>query len=205
MAASMNRIRGLKLWQMGLLVVVLLVAGGAAYTAYARSTSADDDVLGENQQLFNVAYGDLVNQVSTNGSLIFPEKEALTFGTEGIVTELLVEEGQRASQGEVLARLDPLTVSFLQQEVAQARVDLQAAEELLEEIRQGHTPLELAQLQESVANADFQVQEAQEALEDAKEPNTAEELQAQEELLPAARVLLRAAGDPLSAYSPGNT
>ncbi len=107
MAASMNRIRGLKLWQMGLLVVVLLVAGGAAYTAYARSTSADDDVLGENQQLFNVAYGDLVNQVSTNGSLIFPEKEALTFGTAGIVTELLVEEGQRVSQGEVLARLDP--------------------------------------------------------------------------------------------------
>ena len=61
MAASMNRIRGLKLWQMGLLVVVLLVAGGAAYTAYARSTSADDEALGENQQLFNVAYGDLLS------------------------------------------------------------------------------------------------------------------------------------------------
>ncbi|MFB3119050.1 MAG: biotin/lipoyl-binding protein, partial [Stenotrophomonas maltophilia] len=204
MAASMNRIKGLKLWQMGLLVVVLLVAGGAAYTAYARSTSADDNVLGENQQLFDVAYGDLVNQVSTNGSLIFPEKEALTFGTEGIVTELLVEEGQRVSQGEVLARLDPLTVSFLQQGVAQARVDLQAAEELLEEIRQGHTPLELAQLQESVADADFQVQEAEEALEDAKEPNTAEELQAQEELLAAARVILRDAGDSLTELSPGN-
>jgi len=43
MAASLNRIRGLKLWQMGLLVVVLLVAGGAAYTAYARSTSPGDE------------------------------------------------------------------------------------------------------------------------------------------------------------------
>ncbi len=61
MAASMNRIRGLKLWQMGLVVVVLLVAGGAAYTVYARSTSADDDALGEDQQLFNVAYGDLLS------------------------------------------------------------------------------------------------------------------------------------------------
>ena len=127
MAASMNRIRGLKLWQVSLLVVVLVVGGGAAYTAYARSTSADDDALGENQQLFNVAYGDLVNQVSTNGSLIFPEKESLSFGSGGIVSELLVEEGQRVSQGEVLARLDALTVSSLQQEVAQAKVDLQAA------------------------------------------------------------------------------
>ncbi len=107
MAISLNRIRSLKIWQVGLLVGVLLVAGGAAYTAYARSTSSDDEALGENQQLFNVAYGDLVNQVSTNGSLVFPEKEALSFGTDGIVSELLVEEGQRVSQGEVLARLIP--------------------------------------------------------------------------------------------------
>ncbi len=58
MAISLNPIRSLKLWQVGLLVSVLLVAGGAAYTAYARSTSAGDEALGENQQLFEVAYGD---------------------------------------------------------------------------------------------------------------------------------------------------
>ena len=182
MAISLNRIRSLKIWQVGLLVVVLLVAGGAAYTAYARSTSADAGSLKENQQLFKVAFGDLVDQVSTNGSLVFPEKEALSFGTEGIVSELLVEEGQRVPQGEVLAKLDPLTVSSLHREVAQVRLDLQAAEELLKETRQGHTPLELAQLREAVANADFQVQEAQEALEDAQVPHTAEQIQAQEEL-----------------------
>ena len=202
MAISLNRIRSLKIWQVVLLAGVLVVAGGAAYTAYARSTSADDEALGENQQLFKVDYGDLVNQVSTNGSLIFPEKEALSFGTEGIVSELLVEEGQRVPQGEVLARLDPLTVSSLRREVAQARVDLQAAEELLEETRLGHTPLELAQLQEAVAEADFQVQEAQEALEDAQVPNTAEEIQAQEEFLAAALVDLRDAKDSLAELSP---
>ena len=89
MAISLNPIKSLKLWQVSLLAGVLLVAGGAAYTAYARSTSADDGALGENQQLFNVAYGDLVSQVSTNGSQVFPEKEALSFGTEGIVRELV--------------------------------------------------------------------------------------------------------------------
>ena len=204
MAISLNRIRSLKIWQVGLLVGVLLVVGGAAYTAYAKSTSADVEALGENQQLFKVAYGDLVNQVSTNGSLIFPEKEALSFGTEGIVSELLVEEGQRVPQGEVLARLDLLTVSTLQREVAQARVDLQAAEELLKETRQGHTPLELAQLQEAVADADFQVQEAQEALEDAQEPYSAEEILAQEELLAETRVNLRDAKDSLTELSPDN-
>ena len=204
MAISLNRIRSLKIWQVGLLVVVLLVAGGAAYTAYARSTSADAGSLKENQQLFKVAFGDLVDQVSTNGSLVFPEKEALSFGTEGIVSELLVEEGQRVPQGEVLAKLDPLTVSSLHREVAQVRLDLQAAEELLKETRQGHTPLELAQLREAVANADFQVQEAQEALEDAQVPHTAEQIQAQEELLAAARVTLRDAKDSLAELSPDN-
>jgi HlyD family secretion protein len=204
MAISLNRIRSLKIWQVGLLVVVLLVAGGAAYTAYARSTSADAGSLKENQQLFKVAFGDLVDQVSTNGSLVFPEKEALSFGTEGIVSELLVEEGQRVPQGEVLAKLDPLTVSSLHREVAQVRLDLQAAEELLKETRQGHTPLELAQLQEAVADADFQVQEAQEALEDAQVPHTAEQIQAQEELLAAARVTLRDAKDSLAELSPDN-
>ena len=204
MAISLNRIRSLKIWQVGLLVVVLLVAGGAAYTAYARSTSADAGSLKENQQLFKVAFGDLVDQVSTNGSLVFPEKEALSFGTEGIVSELLVEEGQRVPQGEVLAKLDPLTVSSLHREVAQVRLDLQAAEELLKETRQGHTPLELAQLREAVANADFQVQEAQEALEDAQVPHTAEQIQAQEEPLAAARVTLRDAKDSLAELSPDN-
>ena len=204
MAISLNRIRSLKIWQVGLLVVVLLVAGGVAYTAYARSTSADAGSLKENQQLFKVAFGDLVDQVSTNGSLVFPEKEALSFGTEGIVSELLVEEGQRVPQGEVLAKLDPLTVSSLHREVAQVRLDLQAAEELLKETLQGHTPLELAQLREAVANADFQVQEAQEALEDAQVPHTAEQIQAQEELLAAARVTLRDAKDSLAELSPDN-
>ena len=204
MAMSLNRLRSLKIWQASLLAGALLVAGGAAYTVYARSTSADDQALGENQQLFEVAYGDLVNQVSTNGSLIFPDKEALSFGTEGIVSELLVEEGQRVPQGEVLARLDPLTVSFLHREVAQARVDLQAAEELLEETQQGHTLLELAQSREAMADADFQVQEAQEALEDAQKPYTAEQIQTQEQLLASARVTLRDARDNLSELSPDN-
>ena len=36
MAISLNRIRSLKIWQVGLLAGVLLVAGGAAYTAYAQ-------------------------------------------------------------------------------------------------------------------------------------------------------------------------
>ena len=203
--ATINRIRYLKVWQIGLVFAVLVVAGGAAYTAYARSTSADDQALGENQQLITVAYGDLINQVSTNGSLIFPEKETISFGTEGIVNVLFVEEGQQVDQGEVLARLDPLTIATLEQEVAQARVDLQSAEELLEETRQGYTPLERAQLEEAVADAGFQAQEAREVLDDAREPYSEQQIQTQEELLADARVALRDALDSLAALSPDNS
>ena len=58
--------------------------------------------------------GDLVNQVSTNGSIVFPNTEILTFGTQGAVGEVLVEEGQQVEEGQILADLDRSTVASLE-------------------------------------------------------------------------------------------
>ena len=64
--------------------------------------------------------GDLVNQVSTNGSIVFPNREILTFGTQGAVGGVLVEEGQQVEEGQILADLDRSTVASLEKAVAQA-------------------------------------------------------------------------------------
>ena len=127
MVTPVNVLKSLKRWQMVVLIVVLIGAGGSAYTVFGQTNGSGGEGLAENQEIITVRYGDLVNQVSTNGSLVFPEKEFLAFGTEGEVAELLVEEGQRVSKGDLLAKLDQVKVASLEKAVAQARLDLQSA------------------------------------------------------------------------------
>ena len=62
----------LKLWQMVTLVVVAVLGAALAYTSYSALTETDEVELVSNQKIYPVQYGDLINQVSTNGSLVFP-------------------------------------------------------------------------------------------------------------------------------------
>ena len=98
MEAILGALKALRPWHIVALAVVLLGSAGATYGIYASSTSADVTALAENQQLIPVQYGTLTNQVSTNGSLAFPEREELTFGAAGTVAEVLVTEGQRVGR-----------------------------------------------------------------------------------------------------------
>ena len=139
MGALADALNTLKLWQIGVLFGALLGAAGATYGFYTLVSDSGQEGLAEGQQLIPVQVGDLVNQISTNGSLIFPNKETLNFGTQGTVGVVLVEEGQP------LAGLDEAAVASLEKAVAQARVNLRNAEDALAEARDPHTPLDLAQ------------------------------------------------------------
>ncbi|MCH7472008.1 hypothetical protein IIA79_03545 [bacterium] len=75
-------------------------AAGISYGVYSRATDGDKDVLEEGQQAIVVRTGDLVNEVSTNGSLIYPNRETLRFGIQGTIGEVLVEEGQAVKNAE---------------------------------------------------------------------------------------------------------
>ena len=101
-------LKALKLWQFVLLAAALIGAAGATYGAYAVVTSSDGQALGDNERLIPVQFGNLVNQVTTNGSLVFPNRETLKFGSTGTVAEVLVEEGQQVAEGQALARLGGL-------------------------------------------------------------------------------------------------
>ncbi len=80
MVSIWNAFKSLTLWQIAVLTVVLFGAAGATYGGYVRGTSPDLVDLEENQQLIPVKYGDLVNEITTNGSLVFPNRETLSFG-----------------------------------------------------------------------------------------------------------------------------
>ncbi|MCL0044549.1 efflux RND transporter periplasmic adaptor subunit [Dehalococcoidia bacterium] len=160
--------RLLKLWQIVILVVILIGAAGISYIGYFHFSSSSEETLNDNQQLIPVQYGDLVNEVSTSGGLLFPNRTALTFGSSGIVGEVLVEEGQSVKIGQILAKLDSATVTSLEKKVAQTRVNLRDAEEGMDAINSTDDTL-LASLGEKIAQAQVNLQNAQDNLNSTEE------------------------------------
>ena len=171
MASPLEAFKNLRAWQVGVLMATLLGAAGITYGAYAMLGRSGEPKLGENQQLIPVQLGDLVNQVSTNGSIIFPNRETLTFGTQGTVGEVLVAEGQPVDEDQELAVLDETTKASLAEAVAQARVDLRKAEDALAKAKDPHTPLDVAQAEATVANARLSLENVQDALDSLLNPN----------------------------------
>ena len=174
MEALWNAVKSLAVWQIVALLAVMVGAAAAVYFVYAGAAQSDTTELAENQQLIPVRYGDIVNQVSTNGNLDFPERETLSFGIQGDLGELLVTEGQSVSVGQELARLDSSTIATLEEAVSQARVDLLQAEDALAELLEPKSEvtmaLDRAAAAEKVADARFQAQQAQEALDEVLDP-----------------------------------
>ena len=114
METLFDAIKSLKLWQIAVLAAVLFGGIGGAYGGYALIGDSDGTSLAENQQLIPVQRDNLVNQVSVSGSLVYPNRETLSFGSQGTAEEVLVEEGQRVVEGQPLARLDSATVASLE-------------------------------------------------------------------------------------------
>ena len=147
------------------LVLALLVSGGATYAGYELSSRGPSKGLEEDQQLVPIGFGDLVRQVTTSGSLEFPNRETLSFGTSGKVDRLMVRDGQSVTAGQELARLDPATLATLAQSVAQAQVDVITAQKLFDDLAKP-TELSLAQARRAVAGAEFDLQAARQASDD---------------------------------------
>ncbi len=57
-------------------------------------------------QIATVQRGDIAVDITASGNLELSDKRSLSFGTSGTVGEVLVEEGDSITKGQVLARLD---------------------------------------------------------------------------------------------------
>ena len=175
----LDALRVVKIWQAAVLVTLLVGTAGGTYGGYVLATRSGGDGLGENQQLIPVQRGDLVNLVSTNGSLVFPNRELLTFGTQGTLGEIMVEEGQRVEEGQALAKLDAATVASVERVAAQARVDLKRAEDALAKARDPHSPLDMAKAESKAAGARVSLQNARDALDRLLHPSAQDKAQAE--------------------------
>ena len=180
-----------------LIVGVLAVAGLAAVAlAYLETRGEDESALDEGQQLVEVRRGDLVNQVTSSGSIVFPNREELSFGVAGAVGALMVAEGDQVAAGQPLARLDDETASGLERDVAQAHVDLQASQDALQDAMAPPTILRRVEAEAAVAVAELSLQQAEEALADIKAPFTQAEIEeARSDVALALESMVRAQAD----------
>lgn len=168
MAVSGNGPRRLRIWQAGgltALVVTIVVVSLGASTLFGGSEPPSPPV---SQGEISGPAQPQVREISVKSKLVFPHRAELTFDTAGEIGEVLVKEGDRVTEGQPLARLDQVAVTTLEEAVAQARLDLDEAEEALDETKEEFVtlPLERADLDEKIAKATKELQDAQEKLED---------------------------------------
>ena len=166
----MNFLRSLKSWRGVVAVIALLMVVSIALAVFSRLNAPETGVA-EDQQLVAVRRGDLIDQVSVSGTVSFPERENMTFGSDGVVEDVLVTEGKRVAAGDVIATLDAETVARLEREVTEARVGLRDAEKALEDFLEPATNLAVAQARQRVVDAEAALENALDALDAIIEPD----------------------------------
>jgi HlyD family secretion protein len=115
-----------------ILIVLIVLAGAGAY-GYQYLQPAEPKSLAEdpNVEIVQAQRETLVDTVSATGS-IEPEAEVeMKFETGGMVSEVLVKQGQYVTAGTVLARLD---TTDLELQVRSAEIDLAQAKANLDQL-----------------------------------------------------------------------
>jgi len=163
-----------------------VVAAICLIGAVCSGCSGGNDEVGESAV---VTRGDLVVGVSISGNLEMPHRTDLSFGTTGMVLEVLVEEGDAVQKGQVLGRLDAQSLELsLQTALARqdtAEIDYEVARnQLVATIYPMYTGAYVSDL----PGTWLALEEALEDLEQARrllDKGNTEEMQAQLEVLEA--------------------
>lgn len=156
----------MKKW-LSLIIAVCLV--GVVFTGCASSES-------NAQETAEVIRGDLTISVSVSGNLEMPHKTDLSFGTTGMVAEVLVDEGDKVVKGQLLAKLEAssleLSVEMAQDRCEAAQVEYEMAEnKLVQTIYPHYTSIYATDLPGAwlaLEEAENNLKEAQELLEQGK-------------------------------------
>jgi HlyD family secretion protein len=145
-------------WRIGILVMLVAIAGGGYY-AYTQLTSpANNRTSGKRDRLISVKRTDLPIIVTANGT-IQPEKSInVSPKSSGRLKSLLVKEGQNVTTGQILAYMDE---SNTLGQITQADGNLAAAQASLDLLRAGNRPQDIAQAQANVVNAQATLEQSE--------------------------------------------
>ena len=168
MGITVHPFKRFKSWHLGALAAIGVVVGLSIYAGLfllGSSQPVGEPVTRRVTLTENQAQR---REVPIKGRLAFPNRVELSFGTKGEVGQILVVEGEMVEQGQVLARLDDLTLTDLEENLAQTRLDLDQAQDALERAREEFltTPLERAKFETEIAQARRSSEDAEEKLAD---------------------------------------
>jgi HlyD family secretion protein len=134
-------------------VAALLMVG---LTLSACASAVPQNLAGS--ETTTVKRGNLKVTVSSSGTVQPVQSADLSFGVNGTIERLLVDEGQSVKRGQELAALDPRD---LEQQVTQSEANLQTAQARLEQAKTGNaTEQDLASQQAAVKSAQAQLSKA---------------------------------------------
>lgn len=139
------------LWLMGLIAAGALVVGTTTtYNLVNRGTSKQDI----SQLTVPVGTQNVTLRITASGKIVPVQSVNISPKNPGVLGQLYVEQGDRVSAGQVIARMD---VGDIQAQILQARANLAQAEAQLEEARAGSRPQEIAQAKARVAQVQAQL------------------------------------------------
>jgi HlyD family secretion protein len=162
----------MKRWTIGSLTLlgIGIVAGAAYLGTQPVGGSASTET--QRPQTVEVTRGDVQTTVTAPGHLVYQREAALAFAVGGSVLEVNVRPGDTVMRGETMARLDPLP---LVKQVDAARIELELATTLLDQVQAGPSEAQfsaaelrlaqaqaaLQQLRDGPSNADIAAAEAE--------------------------------------------
>jgi len=152
-----------------ILLTVALISGFFGYRAYAGSQTSDATDL----QTATIEVGTVTATLSATGNVRSGQTAIITWQTSGKVEEVSLQPGDLVEEGDILAALNPDSLS---NEMIQARQDLIDAQQALDDLL--NSTLQLAQALQAV-------EDAQEALDNLKLAAAEEASQAQLALVEA--------------------
>ncbi len=153
-------------WQIAALIAVLAAAAGGGFALARSGDSATSAGLAEDEQLVVATVGDLIDSISTSGTIVFPNHETVAFDIAGEVAEVFVAEGDVVAKGQPLATVDDSTKAALAMAVAEAEVKLRDAREALDGAPSDPDAVALAAAEAELARAELA--DAEETLVEAR-------------------------------------
>ncbi|APB33579.1 RND family efflux transporter MFP subunit [Gloeomargarita lithophora Alchichica-D10] len=139
-------VKGVPRWMMVVGVGVLLLVGGAVWVGNNRQRNQLD----LSTLTVPVTARDLTVRIPASGKVEPDQRVNLSPKVSGQLVALYVEQGDRVSRGQVIARMDD---AELQARKQQTLANLTQAEARLLELKRGNRPEEIAQVRAQVAAA----------------------------------------------------
>ena len=143
-----------------LLIAVLGVGGFFVFQRYQQSQAASETTF----QTVTLTDGDLTAIVGATGTVRANQTTTVNWQTSGRIGKVYVKVGDKVAVNQVLAELDPTTLS---QNIILARSDLVTAQRNLENLKDSTT---------AKSEAEKNLADAQKALDDAKTDRYAKNL-----------------------------